>query len=156
MRVCIGGTFSPLHKGHKILIKKAFEVAGEEGSVFIGVVTGKMLKGKGDVKPFEGREKIIEQFLSEEGLTEDATIEPIYDKYGPSIQEDFDAIVVSPETIKNAEEINNKRKKLNKKPLKIIQIPFILAEDKLPISSSRIKRKEINEDGMVLQNNSQQ
>jgi pantetheine-phosphate adenylyltransferase len=150
MRVCIGGTFNRLHKGHKSLIKKAFEVAGMKGSVFIGVTSGEIIKRKGNIKPFKIRKKAIEQFLSEEELTEEVTVEQIYDKYGPSVEGEFDAIVVSPETINTAKEINKKRKRLNKKQLKIIQIPFILAEDNIPISSSRIKKKEIDEHGNIL------
>ena len=150
MRICIGGTFNILHKGHKSLIKKAFEIAGKKGSVFIGVTSGEVIKRKEDIKPFEIRKKAIEEFLSQEELTEDVTIEQIYDKCGPSVKEEFDAIVVSPETINTAEEINKKRKRLKKKPLKIIQIPFILAEDNVPISSTRIKKKEIDEHGNIL------
>ena len=150
MKICIGGTFDRLHKGHKFLIKKAFEVAGKNGLVFIGVTSGEMISSKEDVKPFESRKKAIEQFLSEGGLTEDVTIAPIYDKYGPSVEGDFDAIVVSSETIHTAEEINEKRKRLNKKPLKIVQIPFVMAEDDLPINSSRVRKKEIDENGNIL------
>jgi pantetheine-phosphate adenylyltransferase len=150
MKVCIGGTFDPLHKGHKSLIKKAFEIAGEKGYVFIGVTSGEMIKRKGDVRPFEDRKKALERFLSEEELTAEVTIGEIYDKYGPSIDGDFDAIVVSPETRESAVEINEKRKRLNKKPLDIVEIPFVLAEDKTIISSSRIKEKKIDENGNVL------
>jgi pantetheine-phosphate adenylyltransferase len=150
MKVCIGGTFNSLHKGHKLLIEKAFEVAGEQGSVFIGISTGEIIKEKKDTKSFEEREKAIKKYLYEKDFIKRATIKPIRDKYGPSIEEEFDAIVISPETRKVAEEINEKRKKKGKKPLEIIQIPFVLAEDGCPISSSRIKKHEIDEDGRLL------
>ena len=150
MKVCIGGTFNPLHKGHKLLIDKAFEVAGKQGSVFIGITTGEIVKGKMDVESFEERKKVIEQYLYEKDFIKRATVKPIIDKYGPSIEEEFDAIVVSPETRKTAEEINEKRKQKRKKPLKIIQISFVLTEDGRPISSSRIRKHEIDEDGRLL------
>jgi len=150
MRVCIGGTFNPLHKGHKLLIDKAFEVAGKQGSVFIGITTGEIVKGKQDIKPFEERKKAVEQYLYEKGFIERAIVKPITDKYGPSIEEEFDAIVVSPETRKAAEKINEKRKQNGKKPLEIIQTPFVLAEDGCPISASRIRKHEIDEDGRLL------
>jgi pantetheine-phosphate adenylyltransferase len=150
MRVCIGGTFNILHKGHKQLIDKAFETAGIRGSVFIGITTGESTSGKKDVKPMMNRKASIEQYLSKREFINRATIGPIEDKYGPSVKEEFDAIVVSPETVNTAKEINKKRKRLNKKPLKIIQIPFVLAEDNKPISSSRIKKKEIDEYGNIL------
>jgi len=46
MRVCIGGTFEFLHKGHKKLIDKAFEIAGKNGFVFIGLTTSEFTKRK--------------------------------------------------------------------------------------------------------------
>jgi pantetheine-phosphate adenylyltransferase len=150
MKVCIGGTFNPLHKGHKVLIDKAFDVAGKQGSVFIGVSAGEIIKEKKDTKSFEKREKAIKKYLYEKDFIKRATVKPIIDKYGPSIEEEFDAIVISPETRKTAEEINEKRKQNGRKPLEIIQIPFVLAEDGCPISSSRIRKHEIDEDGRLL------
>jgi pantetheine-phosphate adenylyltransferase len=47
-------------------------------------------------------------------------------------------------------EINNKRVLKGKKPLKILKISFVLAEDGKPISSTRINRKEIDENGNLL------
>ena len=103
-----------------------------------------------DVESFEERKKVIEQYLYEKDFIKRATVKPIIDKYGPSIEEEFDAIVVSHETRKTAEEINEKRKQKRKKPLKIIQISFVLTEDDRPISSSRIRKHEIDEDGRLL------
>jgi len=146
----MGGTFSPFHKGHKILIDKAFELAGEEGSVFIGIATGEIIKEKQGVKSFEERKKIVERYLCRKGFVERAIVKPIKDKFGPSVTGEFDAIVVSPETYKTGEEINKKRKQMGRKSLKIIQISFVLAEDGRSISSSRIKKHEIDEEGQIL------
>ena len=153
MKICIGGTFDILHKGHKQLIDKAFQTAGEQGSVFIGITVGKMPKMKGKIKSFKERKETIERYLTEKKDINHATIKPIRDKYGPSIKEKFDAIVVSPETKSTADEINRKRIQNMKKPLKIIQIPFVLADDNIPISSTRIRKKEIDEDGRLLKRN---
>jgi len=150
MKVCIGGTFNIIHSGHKLLINKAFETAGLEGSVFIGLTTKKLTKNKKNVWSLQERKKKLEQYLSEKGFLDRATIKPISNKYGPSIDEEFDAIVVSPETMKTAEEINFKRREKGKKALKIIKIPFLSAKDGVPISSSRIYNKEIDENGNIL------
>ena len=150
MRVCIGGTFDILHKGHKLLIDKAFQIAGKQGSVFIGLTTGKIIKEKRDVKPFEKRRGTIMRYLSKKKLADRAIIKPIKDKYGPSLEGDFDAIVVSPETMKTAEEINRIRRQNGRKPLEIVQIPFVLADNGIAISSLRIRRSEIDENGRIL------
>jgi len=147
MKVCLGGTFNILHSGHKLLIDKAFEIAGINGSVFIGLTSKGFVKNKKNVKSLIERKKGLEQYLSEKGYLNRSIIKPIFDKYGPSIDDRFDAIVVSPETKKTAEEINYKRKKKGKKALKIIQIPFVLGKDGKPIRSSRIYDKEIDENG---------
>ena len=150
MKVCIGGTFNYLHKGHKWLIIKAFEIAGRKGTVFIGVTTGNLIKNKKSMKSLDERKNDLEKYLSKKGLIDFATIKPINNKYGPTLEEDFDAIVVSPETINTVKEINQKREQRGKKPLEIIKIPFVLAKDGKPISSTRIINKEIDEDGNVL------
>lgn len=150
MKVCIGGTFSPFHKGHKDLIKKACEIAGSKGTVFIGITSDELAQKKGINTSYETRKKYIEQFLSKQHATSTIIIQPLYDAYGPSIEGDYDAIVVSPETKTTAEKINRKRKEQQKKSLQIIVIPFELAEDHQPISSTRIRRKEIDENGTIL------
>ena len=150
MKVCIGGTFNPFHKGHKTLIKKALEIAGKNGLVFIGITSDEMIKIKKGTRSLEERKQSMEKYLIEEKIIEKVKIKPINDRFGPSIKEDFDAIVVSPETIATARELNKERKKLGKKPLKIIKIPFVMAEDGKPISSTRIRNKEINENGKLI------
>ena len=150
MRICVGGTFNKIHKGHKTLIRKAFENAGKDGKVFIGLATGDLVKNKVNIKPFDDRKDELEKFLHKNGFSNQAVIVPIKNKYGLTLDEDFDGIVISPETEKIAKEINKKRILKNKKPLKIIKIPFVLAKDGKPISSTRINKKEINEDGNIL------
>ena len=149
MKVCIGGTFNILHKGHKMLINQAFKVAGKNGNVFIGITRGEITKRKMGLKSYEQRKLSIKQYLYEQGFIKQTTIKPIVDKYGPSLDGDFDAIVVTPETIKIAEEINQKRITNGKKPLQIVKIPFILADDGFPISSTRILQNKIDENGKI-------
>jgi pantetheine-phosphate adenylyltransferase len=109
-----------------------------------------MAKKKKGIASFESRKQSIEQFLAEENVIRQAIIQPLFNKFGPTLYREFDTIVVSPETQSTAEEINRKRKVLGKKPLQIIVIPFVLSEDGKPISSSRIRRKEIDENGVML------
>ncbi len=147
MKVCIGGTFNHLHRGHKQLIDTALKTAGKNGYLFIGITTGNLAEKKGDIASFEQRKKEIETFLHKQKTTQTIDIQPIHDKYGPTIKEDFDAIAVSSETRPTADEINQIRINNKKKPLQIIEIPFVLADDGQPISSTRIRKQEINRDG---------
>jgi len=150
MKVCLGGTFDTIHKGHKKLIDKAFKTAGTKGSVFIGLSAGKLIDKKQNVKPWGLRKKELNRYIFDKGHKTDFVIKPINDRFGPTIKKDFDAIIVSPETIKTAEEINNKREELSKKPLKIVKIPYVLADDNMPISSTRIRENEIDSEGRTI------
>ena len=84
------------------------------------------------------------------GCINRATIKSIKDKYGPSKRDEFDAIFISPETKHIADEIDDKLRQNMKKPMKIMQSPFVSANDGVPISSSRIRKKEIDGDGRIL------
>jgi len=153
MKVCLGGTFNILHKGHKKLFDKAIEVAGEKGILYIGLTRGEVIKKKKNIKPFEERKNEIESYFSRQKKTPIIKIIQINSKYDQSLTyDDYDIIVVSPETIITAYEINRKRKELGNNLLEIVQIPFILADDGKPISSSRIFKKEIDIDGRILKN----
>lgn len=149
MNVCLGGTFYPLHKGHKALLRKAFQIAGPTGTVFIGVTSNEMIQQKGRLASYEQRKRAIQKFLEKENVRKQSTIQQLTDKFGPTMGGNFDAIVVSPETKSTAEEINEKRLQRGKKPLQIIVIPFVLSEDGKPISSTRIRKNEIDENGLL-------
>lgn len=150
MKVCIGGTFTFFHKGHKKLIDTAFQTAGKKGVVVIGISEGKLLQKKKFVKPLAERIQQVNDYLLQQGYSNRARIKTISDKYDIAVDGDFDAIIVSPETMKTAQEINNKRLSKAKNVLQIIQIPFVLAGDNKPISSTRIFHNEIDEDGNVV------
>ena len=79
------------------------------------------------------------------------TIVPLEDPYGTTIYDgDFEAIVVSEETEPTAVEINDIRISKGMRPLDIVVVSFVLAYDGTPISSTRIRRGEINQNGNVI------
>jgi pantetheine-phosphate adenylyltransferase len=149
MRVCFSGAFNVLHKGHKALIDQAFQAAGKNGTVFIGVTGGDLLQNKRFVIPFDERVEALKKYLAAKGYGKRTVIRAIFDKHGPAVDGEYDTIIVSPETYDNAREINILRTKNGKKPLKIIKTPHVLAEDGKPISSTRILNNEIDEHGNI-------
>jgi len=145
-KVVIGGTFDVLHKGHHCLIDKALE----NGDLYIGLTSNEMAQEmkKREVEDYEARKDSLDKYLLE--LNKKADIRKIEDVYGFSVDEELDVIVVSPETEKNALLINEKRVELNKNPLEIVKIEFVLASDGGLISSTRIRNNEIDREGQVI------
>ncbi len=147
-KVVIGGTFDLLHKGHRELIKKGFSY----GDVIIGLTSDEMAKEmkKREVEIFEERKNNLESFVKNE-LKKDLEVRKIKDKISfAKDDEELGYIIVSPETEENASIINKERENSNKKPLEIVKIDFVLAEDKKPISSTRIHNNEINREGDLI------
>jgi len=75
----------------------------------------------------------------------------IDDSLGPTLSKDLliDAIVVSKDTKKGAEIINQERANLDLPPLKIFIAPSVGASDGKPISSERIRKGEIDRQGKL-------
>lgn len=148
----VGGTFDPLHDGHKRLISRSFELAGNEGRVIIGLTTDVFASRKNHpVREYRRRKNRVEEFIRDTGFSASYTIEPLNDRFGSAIEEDFDALVVSEETLPIAHEINLLRRKQGKRKVDIHQISCVLAEDGRWISSTRIYRGEIDDHGRLLQ-----
>ncbi|MCS7096380.1 MAG: phosphopantetheine adenylyltransferase [Candidatus Bathyarchaeota archaeon] len=149
--VAVGGTFDELHKGHRKLLMKAFEV-GEH--VLIGLCTDEFVKQMN--KPhmtasYMERLKELKEFLAKHGFTDRARIIPLNDPYGVTLSGGcVEAIVVSRETERTAIKINEERLKRGFPPLSIITIDMVPAENHIPISTTRIRRGEIDREGHII------
>ena len=152
IRVVLGGTFNPpIHRGHKALLKRAFELACscDGGEVAIGLTSDSMASGKKETCSFEERIYKLRQCINEDFEGEARIIE-INDPYGVTLDEDFDYIVVSPETYEMAQKINEKRVEKGMTQIEIVKIDYVLCEKGKVISSTRIKKGEIDGDGKLL------
>lgn len=144
-KVAVGGTFDKFHQGHRLLIKKAFQVGDQ---VLIGVTSDKFGGIKGEIEPCNVRMSNLNSLLEKQS---NYIISRLDDPYGVTIDDGtIDAIVVSPETEPTAFKINQIRGKKGMKPLDIITISMVLAEDGKPISSTRIRRGEIDKVGTII------
>jgi len=149
--VAVGGTFDEFHKGHRALLERAFEISE---NVLVGLCTDdfvERMKKPHEIAPFAVRLEELKGFLMKHGWLGRAKIVPLYDAYGPALtSERLEAIVVSQETEARAYEINRKRKAKGLQPLNIIVIGMVMAQNCKPISTTRIRRLEIDREGRLL------
>lgn len=149
--VAVGGTFDELHKGHKVLLMKAFEV-GE--NVLIGLCSdefAKKLNKPHAVARYGERLKDLRAFLLERGLLERAKIVSLKDPYGATLGKGcLEALIVSKETEPTAVVINKKRKEAGLPPLHMLVIDMVPSENHAPISTTRIRSGEIDREGHLL------
>lgn len=99
MKVMVGGTFDPLHDGHRFLISRAFEAAGPDGEVTIGLTSEAFADRKSHpIHPYHEREAGLFSFIREKKFSSQWNIEELHDQFGSSLDADFDALIVSEET----------------------------------------------------------
>ena len=144
-KVAVGGTFDKFHQGHRLLIKKAFQIGDH---VLIGVTSDEFGGMKGEIEPCNVRMSNLNLVLKNRS---NYILSRLEEPYGVTIDdESLDAIVVSPETEPTAFKINQIRREKGMKPLDIITISMVLADDGKPISSTRIRRGEIDQVGTII------
>ncbi|MGQ9529878.1 MAG: phosphopantetheine adenylyltransferase [Candidatus Bathycorpusculaceae bacterium] len=149
--VAVGGTFDELHKGHRALLMKAFEVSEH---ILIGLCSDRLVESltKPHVTaPYNERLKELKEFLHKMGFLERAEIMPLNDPFGVTLSEGcVDGLVVSRETEPMAHRINAERARRGLKPLEIVVIEMVPSENHAPISTTRIRRGEIDREGRVI------
>lgn len=145
-KVAVGGTFDKFHYGHRRLIDIAFEIGTY---VVIGVTSNEFGGVKGKIDPCNIRMSNLRSLLYKKHQNYD--IQELNDPFGTTItDESIDAIVVSEETEPTAKKINQIRKERDMDLLDIITIHMVLADDGIPISSTRIRKGEIDTRGTII------
>lgn len=160
--VFVAGTFDGLHKGHLALLSRAF---AEGERVTMGLTSDLFVRKfkifdfqfsnnenlKFKIRGFADRKRDLQQWLASQGYSNRSTIVPIDNPYEPAVAvKDVDALVVSSQTRKRGEEINQRRRKNGLSELTLIEVPMERAEDGRPISSTRVRIGEITTQGKLV------
>ncbi|KAL3805094.1 hypothetical protein HJC23_003322 [Cyclotella cryptica] len=136
--VAVGGTFDGMHYGHRKLLTLAISsVQPINGRLLIGVTRDEMLTHKAfadRIPPLDQRIAGVLDFIGNlaPGMKNRIRCIPINDEYGPpgqpsnsevypGLKNDFDALVLSHETLPTGRKLNNYRESvLGLKPLKLL------------------------------------
>ncbi|MDA4124414.1 MAG: phosphopantetheine adenylyltransferase [Thaumarchaeota archaeon] len=148
--VATGGTFDHIHKGHEALLARSFELGD---TVVIGVTSNSFAsrEGKSPDQSYEERVLGLKGLISSKFPGMKYIIAKLDDFFGPGIaSSDVEAIVVTKETAARVPIANSLRAEKGYPPLKVEVVQFVLAKDGKPMSSTRIRRGEIDRDGRVL------
>lgn len=121
-KVAVGGTFDGMHYGHRKLLTLAVSsVNPSSGKLLIGVTVDEMLQHKSyneEIPTMQERMEGARDFVYRlaPGLKNRVKLRPIDDEYGPpgTLEEggDFDALVLSHETLENGHKLNEYRREM--------------------------------------------
>lgn len=150
-KVCLGGTFDGLHNGHKVFLNDALIRTNKE--LVIGVTDISILKHKilyELIDTVDNRIENLKNYLVDVNENINYNIVPIYDHFGPSIEiEDLECLVVSEETLKGGEKVNEKRLDRKFKELDLVVTKLVAETTKLnpneenKISSSNLRFRKL-------------
>ena len=151
MMVVLGGTFDPVHDGHRALFERAFEL----GDVTVGLTSDELApetrSAERYVRPFDERRADLESELQSFADEYDRTFEirELTHPTGIATEPGFDVLIVSPETEAGGQMVNEERAEKGLEPLDIEVVEHRYAEDGDVISSTRIVAGEIDEHGRL-------
>ncbi|GAM20030.1 hypothetical protein SAMD00019534_032050 [Acytostelium subglobosum LB1] len=124
--VVLGGTFDHMHPGHKILLTMSALLCSEY--MEIGVTDNSILKSKKYselIAPFDQRTNKTYEFIKHVNPYVEYNMLRLLEPYANTMTSSrLEVIVISPETLKTALFINEKRKESNLKPLEIYAITY--------------------------------
>ncbi|MFD1686423.1 phosphopantetheine adenylyltransferase [Halobellus litoreus] len=149
MHVALGGTFDPVHDGHRALFERAFEL----GDLTVGLTSDELAPKTRHVdryvRAFEDRKQdlIAELQPLADAHDREFTVRRLDEPTGIATEPQFDFLIVSPETRDGGERINEIRRNRGHDPLDIEVVDHVTAEDGDRISSTRIVRGEIDRHG---------
>lgn len=148
--VATGGTFDILHKGHYMLLLKAFEVGQR---VIIGVSSDSFAtrNQKKIINNYRIREENLKKFIDKNFKKSNYSLYQLDDFYGPTVlTRDVQAIITTESSLENCVKINKLRESKGMPQLEIILVPLVEDKEGKVISSTRIREGEIDINGNKL------
>jgi len=149
-KVATGGTFDHIHAGHRKLLERSFQVGDE---VVIGLTSDEFVArlGKKPDHGYEKRKAELGSFIEQRFPGRKFHIAKLNDYFGPGIaSSEVEALVASPETSRRLALANKLRAEKGFPPLKLVTVEWIDADDGRRISSTRIRKGEIDPEGKLL------
>lgn len=132
------------------MLEKSFEVGDE---VVIGVTSDELARKMGKEPGLSYGERVqrLRGFLRKSFPGRSYVIAKLFDYFGPGIASaDVQALVASEETASRLHIANKMREARGFAPLELVVVDLVMADDAKPISSTRVKRGEIDVEGRVL------
>lgn len=148
--VATGGTFDHIHRGHIALLARSFEVGD---TVVIGVTSDAFTRKEGKVPDQGYKERLssLESLIARRFPGRKYIIAKLDDYFGPGIASpDVQAIVVTKETASRVSIANALRAAKGYPPLEVVLVEYVFADDAKLISSTRIRKGEIDTEGRLL------
>ena len=149
--IILAGTFDHFHFGHKQFINTALHQASQ---ISCGLTTNWVKKSKKyplAIQSYKKRLQNLRNFL-EKGQQNKVKIFPLNDPFGPAVSSSsLDAIAATKENLKKTILINKERKIRGLKPLSISLTDLVKTKDRQKLSSTRIRKGEINHNGLIYQ-----
>jgi len=149
--VALGGTFDLLHAGHRHLLSEAFKLGD---TVLIGVTSDRLvatLHKKHQVRPFSSRVRDLNRFLRTRRWSTRARVTSLREPYGPAARrKKLQALIVSKGTVASGRRLNRLRRRNGLQPLDLFVVNLLKATNGKPISTTRIRKGEIDLQGRAL------
>ncbi|EFN55928.1 hypothetical protein CHLNCDRAFT_145198 [Chlorella variabilis] len=145
-KVAVGGTFDRLHAGHRLLLAATALLATR--SIFVGITADALLATKKNRALLEGyaeREAAAVGYMQVVNPEATVVAGPLTNPKEPplcAVDPEFDAIVVSEETVPGAHAINQTRAELGFPPLVIVVVGLIYSRRRAAKLSSTDLREE--------------